>query len=290
MLATAIIVFREVLEASLIICIVMAATKGVPSRGRWVSAGTVAGIAGAVIVALFADQIASAAEGGGQEIFNATVLFVAVIMLAWHNIWMNSHGREMATTMKQIGAAVRAGSRPMYALAIVCGIAVLREGSEIVLFLYGIASSGTGAIGMLIGGIIGVIAGAAFGTALYYGLLRIPLRHLFTVTNWIILLLASGMAAQGASFLVQANLLPALGSTMWDTSWLLTEGSILGKVLHTLVGYTARPSGIQLVFYFVTLITILTLMKLFNRKPQPAPARAAPDKAADDATRVPMSS
>ena len=63
-------------------------------------------------------------------------------MLGWHNVWMSRHGREMAAEATRIGKDVLAGARPLYALALVCGIAVLREGSEIVLFLYGIAVAG----------------------------------------------------------------------------------------------------------------------------------------------------
>ena len=105
MFATAIIVFREVLEAALIISIVCAATRGLTGRGRWVSAGSGLGVAGAVLLALGADQVANAAEGMGQELLNAGVLTAAVLMLAWHAIWMSRHGRELALQMKSVGAA-----------------------------------------------------------------------------------------------------------------------------------------------------------------------------------------
>jgi len=135
MLATLVIVFREVIEAGLIVGIVLAATKGVVGRGFWVTVGIVAGVLGACIVALFASQIAGLFQGSGQEIFNASILLAAVVMLAWHNAWMASHGQEIARTMKAVGGAVAAGRRPMTALAVVVGVAVLREGSEVVLFL-----------------------------------------------------------------------------------------------------------------------------------------------------------
>jgi len=107
----------------------------------------------------------------------------------------------------------------------------------------------------------------AIGAALYFGLLRIPTKHLFTVTSWLILLLAAGMASQGAAFLVQADILPALDPTVWDTSALLSEDSIPGKMLHALIGYVARPAGIQIVFWVGTLATIGLLMRLTSRGP-----------------------
>ena len=268
MLATAIIVFREVFEAALIIGIVLAATKGVAGRGRWVSAGIAAGVLSACIVAFFAEGIANMAAGMGQELFNACILFAAVVMLGWHNIWMGRHGREMAREMKAFGGSVAEGGRPLHALSIVVGIAVLREGSEIVLFLYGIAVSGGEAqvAQMIVGGLIGLAGGALVGGALYAGLLRVSTRYIHAVTTWMILFLAAGLASQGAAKLVQADMIPAFGFEMWDTSSFLAEDSMVGQALKTLVGYTDRPSGIQLMFYAATLLVIGVLMHVMGRK------------------------
>jgi len=269
MLATAIIVFREILEAALVVSIVMAATKGVPRREIWVGYGLAAGLAGATLVAGFAGAIAGLASGMGQEVFNAAVMFVAVAMLGWHSVWMGRHGREMARDLGSVGKAVSSGARPLYALAIVVAIAVLREGSEAVLFLYGIAAGSPGQTGaMVTGGLLGLAGGVAMGLAMYYGLLRVSMKHLFTVTTWLIILLAAGMAGQGADFLVQADLLPPLVDAVWNTSQVLTDSSILGKTLHTLVGYSAQPTGMQLIFYFATLVVIGSLTWLYGRAPQ----------------------
>jgi high-affinity iron transporter len=266
-LATALIVFREVFEASLIVSIVLAASVGLPQRGRWVGLGVAAGVAGALVIALFADAITDAVAGMGQELLNATILLAAVVMLGWHNVWMGRHARQMTIDLTAKGEAVRAGAKPVYALAVVVGLAVMREGSEVVLFLYGIAASSESSTStMLLGGAMGLAGGIAIGATLYFGLLRIPVRHLFTVTSWMILLLAAGMAAQGARFLIQAGWLPALGQALWDSSGILTERSVLGQVLHTLVGYVARPSGMQLVFYGVALLVIGGLMRAFRRQ------------------------
>jgi high-affinity iron transporter len=276
MFAIAIIVFREVLEASLVVGIVLAASRGVARRGVWVTSGIATGVLGAALVAACAGAIAAAVNGIGQELFNAAILFTAVAMLGWHNIWMNRHGRELAAAAATLGKAVLGRSRPLYALALVVGIAVLREGSEAVLFLYGIAiASGVGPLSILGGGILGLSGGAAIGALMYLGLLAIPLRRLFGVTSWLILLLAAGMASQGAAFLMQANLLPSLGNELWDTSSILSERSMLGVLLHVLIGYSAQPAGIQVVFYLATLLVIGTLMRVTGRVPPNAPSRPA---------------
>ncbi|MFO1242368.1 MAG: FTR1 family protein [Rickettsiales bacterium] len=270
MLATLIIVFRELIEAGLIVGIVLAATRGVPQRGRWVGYGIGGGILGACIVALFANTIASAMEGMGQEIFNASVLSLAVVMLAWHNIWMARHGREMAQEMKTVGHEVATGKRSLFALAIVVGIAVLREGSEIVLFLYGIAISGGKdvAASMLLGGALGVVSGIALSMMIYFGLLRIPTRYLFSVTSALIALLAAGMAAKAIAFLQQSGTLTALSDTVWDTSNILSEGSTFGSALNTLIGYIDRPNEMQLIAYLGTLAVIFGLMRVFKPAPR----------------------
>ena len=128
---------------------------------------------------------------------------------------------------------------------------------------------------MLGGGILGLAGGVAVGALIYFGLLAIPLRQLFTVTSWLILLLAAGMASQGAAFLMQANLLPSLGNDLWDTSSILSENSVVGLLLHVLIGYSAQPAGIQVVFYLATLLIIGTLMRVMARATPSAPSHPA---------------
>ena len=269
MLGALVIVFREVLEAGLIIGIVLAATRGVPDRAAWVTLGVGLGGLGAGIIALFAETISGAFEGAGQELLNAGVLAAAVVMLMWHNAWMARHGREMVTEMTTVGEAVTAGRRPMTALAVVVGLAVLREGSEVVLFLYGVVATGTSASSLFVGSVLGLAAGAGVTVLTYYGLLSIPARHIFMVTTALIALLAAGMAAQAVQFLDAAGMIDVLGNRLWDTSGWLPQEGIVGRLLHTLVGYTDRPTELQLIAYLVTL-AIMAALTWFA-----APARSA---------------
>lgn len=267
MLASLLIVFREVIEAGLIVGIVLAATHGVAARASWITLGVGAGLLGACLVAGFAGQIASLFQGSGQELFNASVLVIAVTMLTWHNVWMSSHGRQMANEVRKVGADVIAGRRTLAALAVVVGVAVLREGSEVVLFLYGIATQGgLSATALLGGGVLGLAAGAGVSALMYYGLLTIPAHRLFAVTSWLITLLAAGMAAQAVLFIQQAGYLEIMTNPVWDSSWLLPESGIVGRLLHTLVGYSDTPNGAQLAAYGATIITISTLMRIVNIK------------------------
>jgi len=268
MLGTAIIIFREVLEAALIIGILAAATRTISGSRHWLAAGVIVGLIGSALVAASTDAIGALANGIGQELFNAIVLGIAVLMLAWHNIWMSSHGKALALSASAMGKEIREGRSECSALFIIVGLAVLREGSESVLFLYGIAASGdNGQSGMLLGGLIGALSGAVVGYGIYAGLVRLPVRLFFGATSLLVLLLAASMASQAAHFLIQADLLPSLATPLWDTSAVLPEKSALGILLHTLVGYESHPAGMQLVFYVAALIAIALGMHLVSDKP-----------------------
>jgi high-affinity iron transporter len=265
-LAALVIVFREVIEAGLIVGIVLAAARGVPGRARMVAGGIAAGVLGAGLLAVFAGQIAALFAGAGQELFNASVLLAAVAMLTWHNVWMASHGREMAREAKSLGRSVSVGERPPVALAVVVGIAVLREGAEVALFLYGVlASGGTSTASMAAGGALGLAGGAIVAALMYFGLLAIPAGRLFQATGWLITLLAAGMAAQAAAFLQQGGLTDIWQTPLWNTSGILADDSIAGRLAHTLVGYTDQPNGLQLVVWGATIVAITLLARVVRR-------------------------
>jgi high-affinity iron transporter len=264
-LAALIIVFREVFEAGLIIGIVLAVTGSVPHRNRWIGGGVLVGALAACIVAAFAGALSQLFAGMGQELFNAAILGLAVIMLTWHNVWMARHGREMAGEIRAVGQAVADGTKSLLALAVVVGVAVLREGSEVALFLYGVAASDGGSgLSLAIGGVIGLALGGAVCLLTYFGLMRIPPRALFATTTVLITLLAAGMAAQAVAFLERANWLNSLDTVVWDSSWLLSDKSIAGRTMHTLIGYTDQPTGMQLLVYVAVLIVTVMLMRLIG--------------------------
>lgn len=279
MLGALIIVFREVFEAGLIVGIVLAVTRGIAGRDRWIGLGIAGGVAGACVVAAFAGALSQLFEGVGQELFNAAILSIAVLMLTWHNVWMGRHGGELAAEAHAVGRSVANGSKSLFALAIVVGVAVMREGSEVALFLYGIVAAGGGSgASIAAGGVIGLVLGALVCLLTYLGLVRIPARPLFRVTTVLIALLAAGMAAQATAFLAQANWVTALSEVVWDTSWLVSDGSMLGKALHTLIGYTDQPTAMQLIVYVATLAITFVAIRLASAsanhgsKPHAAPA------------------
>ncbi|QAB16244.1 FTR1 family iron permease [Hydrogenovibrio thermophilus] len=264
MFETAIIVFREVLEAAIVIGIMAAATQAIPNKNKWLLSGIFLGLLGAVLVALLGNQLGELADGLGQELFNASVVGIAVVMLAWQTIWMSTQGASISNDAKKTGMAIKEGQKALSVLLVIVGLAILREGSEVVVFLYGISASGAQANSMLLGGGIGILSGMLVGFIIYTGLLHLPIGLFFKGTAILIAFLSAGMASQAANYLVQANKIPVLASPLWDLSSVLPNASILGSFLQTLLGYNARPDGIQVVFYVVTLLTIFFAIKWLN--------------------------
>jgi high-affinity iron transporter len=188
---------------------------------------------------------------------------------------MAQHGREMAAEMSATSKAVKNGDKSLLALAVVIAVAVLREGAEVVLFLYGIAvSTHEGPVPLLIGGLLGLGLGVVISYLLYRGLVIIPVRHLFRVTNALVALLAAGMAGQAAALLSRVDLIPTWGNRLWDSSRILAEDSILGRALHALVGYSDRPVGVQVAAYLGTLIALVACARMVAKSP-PKAARGA---------------
>ena len=134
MLASAMIVFREIMEAGLIVCVVLIATRGVPRRGRWATAGIAAGILNAALIIPFAEGLKQGFFGIGQDLSSAIILMIAVPMLVWHQYWMASYGSRMIGVMRAMGRDVELGRRSLLAMAVVISVAVFREGGEVASF------------------------------------------------------------------------------------------------------------------------------------------------------------
>lgn len=263
---TAIVVFREALEIAMILGIVLVATHGLPRRAAWIAGGFAAGTGGAALVALFMQSISDAFSGMGQEVFNASVLFTAALLIGWTVVWMRSHAREMSARIRQVGQSVKEGTMPLYTLSLIIGIAMLREGAEIVLFLYSMAISGEPATALVRDTVAGLSLGAATGIMIYWGLLKIPARHALNITSWLLVLLVAGLTSQGAGFLSAAGYFPGFSQPLWDSSWLIADDSVAGQALHSIIGYSAQPTAIELTFYVATLAAIVALIAHGDRR------------------------
>ena len=262
MWGAAIIVFREVFEIAIIMCVVLAATKELKGRGKWIVLGIMSGICGAILFGMITESLALLTGEAGKLYFNAGILFIAVLMIGWTVIWMKQHGKAIVSDMKHVSNAVKTGEKPLHVLAVIIGLAVLREGSEVIVFVYGLIAAGqTTWVSGLLGSVIGLGLGCIFGLLMYYGLLRISVKYLFQIPSILLTLIAGGMAANAAGKLVHAGILPSLMNSLWNTSSVLPQHSILGRFLFILIGYQENPNGMQAIFYLLTLAIIFIITK-----------------------------
>lgn len=273
MIGAFIIVFREVVEAALVIGVVAAAVQGLHHRGRHIGLGILLGVAGSLAVAAGLGVISRLEGGRGQELFQAAILFAAGLMLIWHNLYMAEHGRELTQKLRTVGHDVMNGAAPVTMIVGVTAIAVVREGSEVALFLYALAAGGSKPVSLVGGGVLGLLAGAAVGYVLFLGLSRISVRRLFQMSGWIMLFIAAGMIGHAAMFLVSVGYLPALIEPVWDSSFLLSNSSLVGRSLSALAGYTSAPSLMQVLCWLATFLIVGTWMRAKELRvvvPQPA--------------------
>ncbi len=268
MLATALIIFREVFEIAIILSVVMAATKGIPARNKMVAMGMVAGIFGSLVIAYFAGEISNLAEGVGQELFNAGILFAASLMIGWTVLWMRKHAKHLKDQIHSLGKAISHGSASLYSMSVVIALAVLREGSEIVLFVYGLIASNQPIINIVTGALIGFTGGTILGFGLYKGIIRISPRYVFSVTSWLLVFLAAGLCSIAAGYVVSAGYFSDFSTILWDSSAILSESSLFGQALHILIGYSERPMLLQLMCYIIVVLALsLGIFLLKDKQP-----------------------
>ena len=262
MLQILIVVFREIVEISLILGILMAATKKISHNKLYISAGLFFGACASIFLAFFTDKISQSFDGVGQEVFNGAILLSAAAMISWTIIWMQQHARTLSSEYKNLSVSIEQGKKPLIALALVVFLSTLREGAEIVLFTYSAFISGASLDKIIIGSVLGVVFGIIIGVALYFKMLKIFGKYFFKVTTWILVFLACGISAQAFGFWLSADIIPSFGYEIWDTSRILSQTSVLGKFMHIFVGYIDRPSGIQLIAYLSNLLILIFGLKI----------------------------
>lgn len=265
MLQIAIVVFREILEISLILGILTAATKEIQGRTKWILGGLGLGITSSLLLAFSTDKISESLDGMGQEFFNGLILLSASVMIGWTVLWMQKHAKSLSGELKKLSHSIRDGKKPLYVLLIVVFFSVLRESAEIVLFSYSYYASGSSLGEIILGLLCGITLGSAAGLALYFGILKAFGKYFFIVTTWILVFLASGIAAQGIGFWINAQIVPALGNPAFDSSNILSQQSFFGKFLHIFFGYIDQPAGSQLIAYFVMLAVMVVGLRVAKK-------------------------
>ncbi len=251
MLAAAAIFFRESLEASLIVGVLLAYLHraGRPDRVAAVWLGVAVALALDVVIGVLGFDLLRAYPGSRlQAMLEGATYLIATGLLTWMSFWMKRHARSLRREMEaQLAAALDSGSSVL-AVPLLAFITVGREGLETVLFTLALAlGSRPFALG------VGAAAGLALGLGVSYWMYhlgrRLPLGVFFNALGVVLLLFAAGLLADGVQDLQRLGWLPFATRVVWHSGRLLAEHSVLGGLLHGFFGYAQAPSLLQLVAY-----------------------------------------
>lgn len=265
MFKIAIVIFREFLEIAILLGIVLAATKDMRGRTIPIVTGIMTGIVGASMLAFFTHSLASAFGGLGDEIFDAGIILITVLVISWTVLWMQSYGTQIKQEVGQVVSRIKAGTGSKVVLTLIVASTIFREGSEIVLFIYSLSSSQhVGGDSYLIGMFLGAVTGSLFGIAIYWGLLKFAGRYIFRICFVLLVFIAAGMAAEAVGILTSSGIITTLTETAWDSSWLVSDSSTIGKLLKVLIGYDAKPNIMQLLFYSTVIVILFGLSAVQN--------------------------
>jgi len=264
--ATFVVTLREAFEASLILGIVYTYLEKIGARDsyRYVTWGGALGLMLSVGMGIGVGYLSGPLLDFGPDLVGLVVIFAAVVLLTWHAWWMQQHARGIRGHLQHQVEEARASER-FWMVGLIAFTGVFREGAETVLFLWGIMAqaASTNGWGSLLGGVIGVVTAAALGWAIFHGGRQLSLSKFFSVTTVFITLLAAGLFSTGIGRLQGLGLLP-MGEPVWDTSFVLSDRTMVGSFLTGLVGYRARPSMLEALAYVAYLVMAAVL--LWGRK------------------------
>jgi len=249
-----IIVLREVLEAALLISLLGAVSSRLGLSRRWPWPGIGLGLLGAVIYSLGIDTVSAWFDGFGQEFVSASLqmliycLLVSIVLL----VLRRSYHRKTPIRLIPV----------LMALAV--ALAVIREGFEILVYLYGFSGVFSQLLTVSMGAIIGAGIGISVGVLVYYFLCHPTIQHTPVISFSLLALFGAGLLSQAIMLLIQADWLPSQ-LPLWDTSAWLPENSITGQLLYVLIGYESTPTAIQVAFHSGALLVLLIPAALINR-------------------------
>lgn len=273
------IVWRESVEAMLVVGILYTWLRATPEGKRGLNylwGGVAAGLALAVALALVLLGVSSWLSDEGQEWFQAIMSLAACVLVVQMVVWMKKHGRTLKGELES-GAKASVAADNWWGLFVLVAIAVAREGSETVVFLYGTVSAGGDGSSMLMLALAGV---AGFAVALLtFWLLQlggklITWRRFFRVTEILLLLLAGSLLVGGLDHLISLDVLPTIVDPVWDSSWLLSDSTGFGKILADFAGYRALPALISVLLWVAYWVIVWALLRWVGGKPAPAAATA----------------
>ena len=273
---------REGVEAALIVGIILAYLAQTGNRQHFSKIWAGTGLALAVSVALGVILFVTLGEFEEpyEQLFEASAMFLATGVLTWMLFWMRRQARMVKGELQAaVDRVLSSGSA--WGLAALAFTAIIREGLETSLFLFGqVTAADASASSVLIGAVIGLAIAAVIGYLVYAGARRINYGTFFRWTGLALIFIAAGLLSHGVHELVEINVITFGTQTAFDISAILPhEGNVIGEFLRALLGYTSTPEVVTLAAYLLYLIPVLYLYL----RPVPVAAPAPPAQQASSA-------
>ncbi len=267
MFKIAVVIFREFLEISILLGIIFAATKNIKNRTTYITLGVMSGVIGSAVIAFFVRILNRSFHNLGDEILNASILLFTVFAIILTTLSINRTSRGIKNHINEVIANIENEKVSKVILTLVVASTIFREGVEILLFTYSISHSSSvdGQYYLLSIG-LAALGGICCGTAFYFGLLRFAGKYIFKACFVLLSFIAAGLAAEAAGILTSSGIIKMWYKPLWNTSSFISDSSLLGKVLKVFLGYESTPNGMQLVFYFSTLVLLFSIATLQSRK------------------------
>lgn len=272
MIPTFVIFFREGIEASMIVAVLLSYLNRIGQRRYF--RDIFLGVAGAVVLVVgggvAAFLLVSQYDGSNvQTYFETATYLVAAGALTYMTFWMQSHARTLTKELEHRSElALSGGTRA--GLGLLAFQAVGREGVETMVFTLAIVFASTKQAAtpvhgdfLLGGAALGLLVALGFAFAIYRLGARLNLRRFFQSLGVLLMIFAAGLLADAVENLQQLGWLPIGAKVLWNTSGWVSEGSSIGDVLHSLVGYAERPTVLQAAVWGVYVaISIFTFIRM----------------------------
>lgn len=268
------IVWRESVEALLVVGILHAWLKNGGAATRrglpYLWGGVGVGVLGAIGLGAALLGFSELLSGDAQDYFQIVMVILAAFLIVQMVFWMRKHGRtlkrDMETSLSE--NMQKASWWGVFALA---ALAIAREGSETVIFLYGLglAQQGETAGAVILAAVLGFALAFLTFYLLQLGGRIFSWRRFFQVTEIILLFLAAGLLLTGIERLMSLDIIPTLIDPVWDSSRLLDDTTTFGNLVSTLTGYRAQPALMSLLVYAAYWIGVLLFLKRARPKATP---------------------
>ncbi|MHB1404230.1 MAG: FTR1 family iron permease [Desulfitobacteriaceae bacterium] len=252
MLAGILITIREGLEAFLVIGILLGYLTKInqPKYFKYVWLGSAAGIISSVVAALLIQTLKIQFEGVASEIFEIAVAIIAIIVLSYMVVWMQKQSKNIKGELQTKLNAALSGNQ-VWGIAVLAFVTIIREGIETALFLGAVQGEG-----LLAGAVIGLVIAGLLSAILFKTTVKLDLRKFFLITGWLLIFVAAGLVSHSVHALGELGLVPQVIESVWSLEWLISDNSLLGKLLHAFIGYESTPSLMQVLAYALYLALV----------------------------------